>query len=61
MIDQGTTMTFATANCIAFFDGSRIYVSVDTGLRVYSNVNGGISVGGNPTGAITLGQVAIPA
>jgi hypothetical protein len=61
MIDQGTTNAFATANCIAFFDGSRIYVSVDTGLKVYSNVNGGLSVGGNPTGAINLGQIAMPA
>lgn len=61
MADQGTLNTFAAANCLAFFDGSRIYVSVDTGLKVYSNVNGGISVGGNPTGTINLGQVAIPA
>lgn len=60
-IDQGTTNTFATANNLAFYDGSRIYVSLDTGLRVYSNVNGGLAVGGNPTGTVTLGQVAIPA
>jgi hypothetical protein len=61
MIDQGTTNAFATVNCNAFFDGSRIYVSVDTGLKVYSNVNGGLSVGGNPTATINLGQIAMPA
>jgi len=61
MIDQGTTNTFATTNCLAYFDGSRIYVSVDTGLKVYSNVNGGLSVGGNPTGVINLAQIAMPA
>lgn len=60
-IDQGTTNTFATANCLAFFDGSRIYVSVDTGLKVYSNVTGGLSVGGNPTATVNLGQIALPA
>jgi len=61
MVDQGTLNTYATTNSLAFFDGSRIYVSVDTGLKVYSNVNGGITMGGNPTGTISLGQVAIPA
>lgn len=59
--EQGALNAFATTNCLAFFDGSRIYVSVDTGLKVYSNVNGGLSVGGNPTAAINLGQIALPA